>query len=312
MSWAAIHRAAVTAAKVPPTYKVPFEPLQDAEVCDQSSFGKVRPWISEDWSKASAWFRSHVQVYVLNLPSDYRRWEDIKSRLGQLNIKAIRVAGLDLRKAGVWQEGRDGGFIPQGFNLSHYSRSFGDDLARDARGAEGLRNVLRTLGHAAAHIKVLRQILDDRPSLAVVLEDDSWLEDDFVPRLWNLVSEELPCDWEVVSLSSRCGYGRCISQHLARVQVDGNEPAFTCREGVNLGMYGMLYRVERLGDVLAKWQGVLFDEDRPHCLKADVALAALADQVAYYVVPSSQAPGFLHESHLLGSSSRAPIKEADV
>jgi GR25 family glycosyltransferase involved in LPS biosynthesis len=290
-SWNAVQKAAFDAGKVPPTKEVPFQPLQNAEVCDRKFFGQAEPWTSADWMKASSWFRSLVQVYVVNLPSDMRRWEAIATRLAQLNIRPVRVAGVDLRDASALKEAKVGGWIPRGFNISH-ARNMATAMTR------GMGNLVGTIGHAAAHLKVLTQILADRPPLAVVLEDDSWLEGDFVVRLWHLVSKELPCDWEVVSLSSRCGYGDCVSQHLSRLQVDGNEPEWQCHQGVNLGLHGMLYRVERLREVQDKWRKVLFDEERPHCLDADVALASLADQVAYYAVPACQAPGFLHEAHL--------------
>merc|ERR1719401_2319626 len=107
-------------------------------------------------------------------------------------------------------------------------------------------SILGTLGCASAHFKVQMQALADMSPLALVFEDDSWPEDDFVERLWSLVEEELPCDWEVTSLMSTCPYGMCVSRHLTRVQPDGNEPELGCRQGVNWGMHGMLYRTSSL------------------------------------------------------------------
>merc|ERR1712233_238275 len=97
---------------------------------------------------------------------------------------------------------------------------------------------------------------------------------------------ELPCDWEIVSLLSRCPYGTCVSPHLSRVQPDVNEPAYRCQAGVNWGMHGMLYRLEALPVVQEKWRKAVFNESFPHCLDVDVALASISDQVSYYAVPS--------------------------
>merc|ERR1712232_915569 len=109
-------------------------------------------------------------------------------------------------------------------------------------------SILGTTGCAAAHFKAQMKAIADGAKLAIIMEDDSWPSDDFVPRLWSLVREELPCDWEVVSLSSRCPFGKCISPHLTRVP-DGNEPEDRCRHGVNYGMQGILYRIESIPEV---------------------------------------------------------------
>jgi len=146
--------------------------------------------------------------------------------------------------------------------------------------------------------------------LAVVLEDDSWIEDDFVPRLWSLVKEEVPCDWEVVALNSRCGYGKCISRQLMRVQPDRNEPAWRCRHGVNWGMHGVLYRTSTLQRVQERWKQTVFNESRPHCLDVDVALASISDQVKFYAVPACLNPGFLREMNM--ASSRFGINQANA
>lgn len=50
-------------------------------------------------------------------------------------------------------------------------------------------------------------------------------------------------------------------------------------------------------DALPKLQGLL-SEAVEKCHDVDVALASMADQVAYYAVPAIQQPGLLHELHL--------------
>jgi len=50
-------------------------------------------------------------------------------------------------------------------------------------------------------------------------------------------------------------------------------------------------------DALPKLQGFL-QKALEKCHDVDVALASVADQVAYYAVPAIQQPGLLHELHL--------------
>merc|ERR1740121_3322304 len=150
-------------------------------------------------------------------------------------------------------------------------------------------------------------VLSDGSPLAIVLEDDVMVEDDFVERVWHLVLRELPCDWEVTSLYSRCPYGTCVSEHLSRVHPDYDEPHWRCRQGVNWGMQGVLYRTEKLRGFQERWRDTVFDEQRPHCLDVDVALASISDEVAYYAVPSVQEPGFLRETD--GGSARWDINQ---
>merc|ERR1712039_597319 len=162
-------------------------------------------------------------------------------------------------------------------------------------------SILGTLGCASAHFKVATKAIIDGKPLAVVMEDDSWPSDDFIPRLWSLVTEELPCDWEVTALMSRCPYGTCVTPRLARVQPDINEPAWRCHQGVNWGMHAVLYRAGTLPELVRKWKKVVFDESRPRCMDVDVALASISDEIGFYAVPAVQSPGFLREGDL-GSS----------
>merc|ERR1719433_7696 len=126
--------------------------------------------------------------------------------------------------------------------------------------------------------------------LALILEDDVMLADDFVTKLKRLLEEETPCDWSAISLKSRCPYGECVSPHLSRVQPDGNEPVERCRHGVNYGFYAMLYRLNDLADLRERLAHVIWDPTRPHCLDIDVALASISDEITYYAVPGLQAP----------------------
>jgi len=287
-SWTTIQEAAAQEGNTPPVSRAPFYPLESPEVCDRPHFGESRTWTQEEWSVAYEWHRKNVAVYVLNLPQDIKRWETISARLEVLNVRATRVLGVDMRVPGSLWTAKHAGWVPRAFRFER-----AQEAANEPR--QGMGTILGTLGCASAHFKVQTRAIIDGSPLAVVLEDDSWLEDDFVPRLWSLVTTELPCDWEVTALMSRCPYGACVSPHLVRVQPDGNEPAWRCRQGVNWGMHGMLYRVGALPAVQEKWKAAVFDETHPHCMDVDVALASISDRVGYYAVPAVQKPGFLRE-----------------
>jgi len=262
--------------------------MEFPEVCDRPKNGESRKWSTEEWKQSYHWAKENLNVYVLNLPQDVKRWETISSRLEVLNITAMRVLGVDMRIPGTLSKVKEAGWIPRNFQFEESQELTNEPM-------QHISSILGPLGRASAHFKAQAQIIKDNPPLAVVFEDKSWPEDDFIQRLWHLVTTELPCDWEAVALMSRCPYGVCISDHLLRVQPDGNEPAWRCHQGVNWGMHGVLYRVETLPALQQKWKKAVFDEMRPHCMDVDVALASISDQVGFYAVPAVQKPGFLSE-----------------
>lgn len=288
--WRVFQEWAANDNRTAPRATHPFDPLEDAEVCDRPASGRSRAWTAREQHRARVWFRTHVRVYVLNMRTDTKRWEMIAGRLRDLQIEATRVYGVDMRQPKTMQTAMLAGWVPKAYNFTK-----AQDTAYSKKHAMG--SILGTLGCASAHFKAQKEALEGGSPLAVVLEDDSWPVEDFVERLWSLVHRELPCDWEVVSLASRCPYGKCVSRRLSRVQPDHNEPAWRCHQGVNWGMQGVLYRTALLKDVQRVWQQQVFDESRPHCMDVDVALASISDRVAYYAVPSGQDPGFLKETN---------------
>jgi GR25 family glycosyltransferase involved in LPS biosynthesis len=250
----------------------------------------VPEWSESDWKEAKAWFHDHVAVFVINLPSETARWHNISSHLRDLEIEPNRVPGYDLRlERDLHAAYRDGSIPPQ-FNISH-----AEEAARSPE--NGMGGIRGTVGCAAAHFRAQRLAtrLQQAKAITLILEDDVYVSDDFVPRVWSLVHSELPCDWEAVSLGSRCPYGKCISRHLSRVWPDVNEPEWRCRHGTNYGFQGVLYRTNAIVGLQEKWKRVVFDVKRPHCLDVDVALASISDQVGFYAVPAAQFPGFLVE-----------------
>jgi len=288
--WAEYQDMAAKEGRCPPRHDEPFSPLKDPDVCDDAEHGRSRNWTAKEREAASKWFSESVKVYVLNLPTDTNRWKMISKRMKELDVPIEQVHGVDMRVGNALRDAKDNGWVPRSWNFT---------TAQSAAYTkkQNMGSILGTVGCASAHFKAQSRILEDGFPLGVVLEDDSWVEDDFVERLWSLVVDELPCDWEVTALYSRCPYGQCVSTHLARIQPDANEPAWACRTGVNWGMHGMLYRTSTLAHVQKLWKSTVFDEERPLCLDVDVALASISDRVGFYAVPSVQDPGFLRETN---------------
>ncbi|CAE7291396.1 unnamed protein product [Symbiodinium pilosum] len=297
-SWATWRKEAFKNGMAPSPEDAPFSGLENEELCDGTKHGIPKPYHPDDAKRASAWFRKHVKVYVLNLPKFYNRWDVVSKRLWELGIAAERVIGVDMQEPGSYNDAKAKGWIPRGFDI-------GKTQAKAFSPEQQVGKILGTVGCAAAHFKAQGQILYEKPTLGLVLEDDSWLMDDFVVQLWRIVTQELPCDWDVLQLLGRCSYGKCVSEHLARIQPDANEPKRICHEGVNWGMHGVLYRTEHLEKIQWKWKQTVFNPEVPHCLDIDVALASISDEVNYYSIPNSQQPGLLKEMDL--GSVRASI-----
>jgi GR25 family glycosyltransferase involved in LPS biosynthesis len=413
--------------------------LLHPEICDHSELGSSNAsWSAQDLAEARKWFNAHVEVFVLNLPRDVQRLQQVQERLHQLQIDFTRVEGVDFSQSSTLQSAQREGLIPASYNLTaaqaaandpsnrmggikgtagcaaahfraqarairklpseyyntgpvkfdgssvpkilipsksrqcsvgvmHFSAeldaegdglrwlvSYGDSWNRgfsigvDANGqllclamghrleggsvpngkvvtvtAEWDGSTFRCGVHGAeigrlelpggipcqkqasiggwfsgymSHIQFgIGPKAHQQKPLAMVLEDDVHPSDDFVERLWHLVSAELPCDWAALSLRSMCSFGTCVSRHIVRVQPDINEPEERCRHGVNYGFQGVLYRLGALPRLRERWREVVFDPTRPHCLDVDVALASISDEVGYYAVPFVQFPGFLQE-----------------
>jgi len=299
--WRNIQENAAKFGLAPSANDSKYLPIERPELCDRVSAGAERTWTSEERAAARKWFKDHATVYVLGLPSAKKRWAMAHARLKELDIDVTHIFGVDMRKDDELEVAKEHGWVPKDFN---YTRS--QEVAYSDKHSMG--PILGTLGCASAHFKAQAQVIADGSPLAIVLEDDSYVVSDFVERVWHLVLRELPCDWEVTSLYSRCPFGTCISEHLTRVQPDTNEPEWRCRQGVNWGMQGVIYRTERLPGVQRHWKPTVFDEERPHCMDVDVALASISDRVGYYAVPSVQDPGFLRETD--HGSARWTINQA--
>lgn len=284
------------------TSDIAFHPLRRPDVCDKHALGGAVIWNSSEWAIAQRWFKDKVAVHVLSLETSTKRREIIKARLDSLRIPFTFVDGVDMRREGELDVAKREGLIPADFNISR-----AQEEAFTVRNNMG--SISGTVGCAAAHFRAqMYGVTHDPKDLTLILEDDVSPEEDFVAKLWRLVTKELPCDWQAVSLYSRCPFGECISPHLTRVHPDVNEPDWRCRHGVNYGFQGMVYRTSEIEDLQRMWKPVVFDESRPHCLDVDVALASISDTVRFYAVPAMQSPGLLHE--MPEGSSRAEINWA--
>jgi len=289
LSWAQMQAAHQRFVPAPPQPPGAFAPLLNEGLCDRAELGKVQAWTGDDWKKAWAWFSRHVTVYVLNLKADVKRWNDVETVLGRMGIQYNRVEGVDMRIPGSLQKAKHEGLVPHDYD-------FGYALVKARSIYQAMGGIQGTLGCASAHFRAqTRAYTDARSSIAIVFEDDVQPSPDFVPKLWRLVHEELPCEWQVLSLRSMCPYGACISEHLVRVMPDLNEPADRCRHGTSYGFQGVMYRVSELREVQKQWMRAVFNAAWPHCLDVDVALASISDTVSFFAVPFVQYPGLLTE-----------------
>jgi len=256
---------------------------------------------------AYEWFEENVRVYILSLPMSTERRKRASARFHKLQTPFTFIDGVDLRKKGSLREAIEEGLIPKTFNISHAQA----EALRPENNMGGEGSIVGTVGCAAAHFRAhdhAVRLSSGRP-VAVVFEDDVDPVNDFVPRLWHVVTQELPCDWQAVSLASRCPYGECISPRLTRVRPDINEPEWRCRHGVNYGFQAVLYRISEIKNIERHWKATVFNATRPHCLDVDIALASISDKVRFYAVPEVQVPGFI-KLVSDGGSSRLSINRA--
>mmetsp|Transcript_82681 Transcript_82681/g.246575 ORF Transcript_82681/g.246575 Transcript_82681/m.246575 type:complete len:604 (+) Transcript_82681:142-1953(+) len=303
-SWSTFQDMASSQGSCPSKDDHAFSPIAEPQLCDRPENGEVKNWTKAEWAAARRWFKENVAVYVLSLPGlGDRRWAMISKRLEELHIWGTRVPGVDMRIPGALDAAKRQGFVEKDFNFSRAQKT-----AYEWKHDMG--SILGTVGCAAAHFKAQTKAIADGGPLAIIMEDDSWPTEDFVPRVWSLVRQELPCDWEVTALLSRCGYGRCVSPHLMRVMPDANEPAWRCYQGSNWGMHAVLYNVRRLPRLHELWKQTVFNEAHPHCLDVDVALASISNIASFYAVPAVQDPGFVKENN--HRSARWDINQAGV
>merc|ERR1712151_1183700 len=107
----------------------------------------------------------------------------ISKRLKELQMKGVqRVIGVDMRRETAMENAKDNGWVPQAFNFTQAQ----DNAYKQS---QLMGSILGTTGCAAAHFKAQAKAIEDGKPLAIILEDDAWLEEDFVERLWSLVSE---------------------------------------------------------------------------------------------------------------------------
>jgi len=290
--WSEVWKMARENDGVPKVLQERFDPLEHPEICDHPSSGRSVAWTPTEWQESHAWLKQHVAVYVLNLATDTKRWQTVHEQLQKLGVSATRIEGVDLQKPGSLIEATQSGWIPDSFDMKQAERHCKRHAKKNKKKC-GLRG---TAGCASGHFKAQIQAHADGFPVALVLEDDSAIQDDFVPRLWSMLKTELPCDWDVVSLNSKCPFGRCVSKQLARVQPDFNEREQDCHFGVNFGTHGLLYRTERLPSIRRLMQNSTFNVMRPKCMDIDVALAAISNRLAYYAVPAVQFPSFLRHN----------------
>lgn len=305
-NWWWAQEAAFRAGRgVPHPNEVPMHGLKKPELCDFPQYGAHTEDVSDAEAKEARDFvRENVDIYVVNLPFATDRWEAMQEKIHALGLDVTRIPGIDLTEGqSALSKAQEEGYVPADWNYEVAKQKI-LDLMKYTEGANEKLIVddwmgIGTVGCAAAHLRAqllarTMSLKSGRP-LAIILEDDIVFQDDFVVKLHRLITDEVPCDWQVVALTSRCAYGECVAKHLTRVMPDGNEPAENCHGGVNYGMYGQMYRVSELQDIHDKLWKKIWDHSHPACLPPDIAMSRISDEIAYYAVPMSQYPGLIAE-----------------
>lgn len=304
ITWHAAQEALADSLVVPHHRAQALEPLLDPNLCDVTAHGESENFTAEEEAEAMMWINKTVTFYVLNMDKNYERLAHFASRMSTLGLEWKRIPGVNVSAPGGMDKAVLEGLISPKFN---YSAALG--YAR--RNFSGMTGITGDVGTAAAHFRVMKYVESQATTpIAVVFEDDAYAHDGFAVRLYRMLLGEAPCDWEAITLRSRCSYGQCISKHLSRVTPDGNEPQTRCRHGVNYGFYGMVYRKNAVHHIVEKLMPIVWNEEHPHCLDIDVALASISDTVAFYAVPSSQMPGFLQEKPM--GSNRRDVNKIDL
>ena len=212
--------------RVPHPDSFAFPGLVNPDLCDRIDRGAPAQDVTDrEQQIAIAWIKENVAIYVVNLKWSTARWKAMQERMSTLGLTAERIEGIDLERPGALEQARKDGFVPsdKDFNIEKAwevgrammkksNPSFGQALLDDWI-------AIGTIGCAAAHIHAQaeagkRATLAGKP-MALVMEDDIWLSDDFVVKLSRLITGEAPCDWDVIALTSRCPYGTCVSPHRA-------------------------------------------------------------------------------------------------
>eukprot|EP00928_Gymnodinium_smaydae_P087332 TRINITY_DN71603_c0_g1_i1.p1 TRINITY_DN71603_c0_g1~~TRINITY_DN71603_c0_g1_i1.p1 ORF type:complete len:574 (-),score=130.76 TRINITY_DN71603_c0_g1_i1:29-1750(-) len=322
-NWWWAQEAVNRSSHAPHPNDVLLEGLEDPVLCDIPEHARPLVGVSyQERAAAAAWVRENIAIFTVNLPSAVDRWTKLRDRFHALGLQVMRIPGVDLTKPGAFQRAKETGTIPAVWNYTK-ARLNMDELFRfsDHFAAAGYldQEGIGTVGCAAAHLraqklaaKLASGFAKPKP-LALILEDDVLVADDFAVKLRRLLAEETPCDWQVLALTTRCDYGRCISPHLSRVEPDGNEPDERCHNGVNFGMYAMLYRVSEIATVNTALANVVWNDDKAGCLPVDIAMSSISDKVAYYSVPSSQGHSMIFEPNSAwGKSNRRDMNGADA
>lgn len=283
---------------------MPIRPLRRADLCEHASLGQAAPADNGEAEQAKAWLDANVAVYVLALrnsnadPNGGRANDSLTTQ----SIGFELVPGVNLSLEGSYRKATREGLVPPGFSPSR-----AQSAARSQY--QGMSGIAGSMSYTASHLQAMARAAsagDERP-LALIVEDDVVLADDFAVKLQRLLATEAPCDWVAISLQSACVYGECVAPHLTRVRPDGHDPEDRCHHGTSFGFYAVLYRKATLPPLRRRLARRVWDEDRPHCLDVDVALASIADEVAYYAVPRVQVPGFV----VSGGNGSSQVKDAD-
>jgi len=309
ITWRIAQQKAAAQGLAPDPLNEQITPLLRPELCDIPSHGAHMSLFKAEREESTRWFANNVAVYVVNLPQDMVKMKRFRKRAEHLRIAIRRVDGVALPDLAALDWAKRAGLVPKEYDIEKAKlarRALFDDVLE----SDQLKVGLGTVGCAAAALNAMQVASTESKEagkpLAIIFEDDAWMQDDIAVKVHRLLQDEAPCDWEAISLVSGNPYGECVSPQLSRVHPDGNEPVERCRKGAsdcgtNWRFTAMLYKVSSLDRIRARLADVVWDASMPNCIAQDVALASLSKEIAYYAVPGSLEPGFVDVLHVKSS-----------
>ena len=120
-----------------------------------------------------------VPVFVISLPNATRKQEEVKKHMQNLGIPFEFVWGVDGR---LLSEEELQKVFDREKSYNYYK------WYRNRSGAGGVELSRGEIGCTLAHRKVYRKMVDENIRLAVVLEDDVFVTEDFLPVVEKIIA----------------------------------------------------------------------------------------------------------------------------
>jgi len=120
-----------------------------------------------------------ISIFVITLPQATQKQKQIKERLGSLNIPFEFVEGVDGR---LLSEEELQKVFDKEKSYNYYK------WYRNRTGSAGVELSIGEIGCTLAHRKIFRKIVDENIDSAIILEDDVFVTEDFLPTIKKVIA----------------------------------------------------------------------------------------------------------------------------